>query len=114
MKGEKQIGLEIDFPKEKCDDKKCPFHGDLKVRGRIFSGIIRSKDTHKTAVVEWTRQIKIKKYERVEKKRSKVSAHNPPCIDAQKGDMVLIAETKPISKTKNFVILKILKKNESD
>ncbi|MCD4759869.1 30S ribosomal protein S17 [archaeon] len=114
MKTKKQIGFEVEFPKEKCEDNNCPFHGTLKVRGRTFSGKVISKDVHKSATVEWDRLIKIKKYERTEKKKSKVSAHNPPCIDAQKGDYVMIAETRPISKTKKFVILNIIKKNESN
>ena len=114
MKTKKQVGIEVDFPKEDCNDKKCPFHGTTKVRGRIFSGKVSSKNTHRSAVVEWQRQIKLKKYERTAKKRSKVQVHNPACIDAQLGDEVLIAETRPISKTKKFVILKINKKNESN
>lgn len=114
MKRKKQIGIEIDFPKKDCDDKKCPFHGSLKLRGRTFTGKVSSKNTHKSAVIEWKRQAKIKKYERIETKRSKVSVHNPSCIDANKGDEVLIAETRPISKTKKFVILKVMKKNESN
>jgi len=114
MKEKKQIGLELDFPKNECKDNNCPYHGTLKVRGRTFMGNVSSKDTNRSATVEWGRQVKIKKYERVEKKRSRVRAHNPSCIDAQKGDYVLIAETRPISKTKKFVILKIIKKNESN
>ncbi len=114
MKTKKHIGIEVDFPKEDCKDRNCPFHGILKLRGRTFEGTLSSKDTHKSATVEWQRQAKIKKYERTEIKRSKVRVHNPKCIDAQKGDIVLIGETRPISKTKKFVILKIIKKNESN
>ncbi len=105
MKKQKNIGIEVKAPKEKCTDKNCPYHGSIKLRGRTFSGTLISKDTHNSAVVEWDRIIKIPKYERTEKKKSKVSVHNPPCIDAQKGDMVKIVETKPISKTKKFVII---------
>jgi len=109
MKTKKQVGIEVDFPKEKCEDRNCPFHGNIKLRGRMFVGTIMSKDTNRTAVVEWSRQIKLPKYERTEKRKSKVSVHNPSCIDAQKGDVVQIVETKPISKTKKFVIVKIEK-----
>lgn len=109
MKTKKQVGIEVDFPKEKCEDLNCPFHGTLKLRGRTFTGTIVSKDANRSAVVEWGRQIKIHKYERTEKRKSKVSVHNPPCIDAQKGDVVQIVETKPISKTKKFVIVKVEK-----
>jgi small subunit ribosomal protein S17 len=105
MKKQKNIGIEVKVPKEKCLDKNCPYHGTIKLRGRTFTGTIVSKDTHKSAVVEWGRIIKIPKYERTEKRKSKVSVHNPACIDAQKGDTVKIVETRPMSKTKKFVII---------
>ena len=36
---------------------------------------------------------------------SRITAHNPPCLDAQRGDKVKIAECRPLSKTKNFVVV---------
>ncbi len=62
----------------------------------------------KTATVEWERRHFLKKYERYEKRRSKVKAHNPICINASEGNIVKIMECKPLSKTKNFVIVEIL------
>lgn len=114
MKSIKQIGIEVEIPSKECNDKKCPFHGEIKIRGRTFAGKVLNKDTNKTAVVGWVRIVKLNKYERFETKRSKVSAHNPTCIDAQIGDSVLIVETRPLSKTKKFVIVQIVKKNESN
>jgi small subunit ribosomal protein S17 len=90
------------------EDKKCPFTGDLSLRGKTFTGVIVSKDTHRTAKVEWTQKQFIKKYERFMVRRTKVAAHNPEVISAQVGDMVIIAECKPISKTKKFVVIKNL------
>ncbi len=109
MKKTKKIGIEVVFPKQKCDDKKCPFHSSLSIKGRIFTGTIKSKDTNKTAVVTWSRLVKVKKYERFEKRRTKLKAHNPLCINAKIGDKVKIAECRKLSKTKNFVILQVLK-----
>lgn len=109
MKKQKTIGIEVKSPKNKCEDKNCPFHGNLKIRGRMFTGKIMSKDTHKTAKVQWKTQVLIKKYERFKTKLSKIKVHNPRCIDASVGDIVKVAETKPISKTKKFVIVEILK-----
>ncbi len=60
----------------------------------------------KTVTVEWTRRHYIPKYERYEKRRTRVKAHNPDEIDAQVGDIVTIKETRPLSKTKNFIIIK--------
>ena len=106
----KNIGVKVNPPSKECNDNKCPFHGDLHVRGRIFTGIVIKRDVHRTATVEWSRRIKIPKYERYEKKRTKVHAHNPTCIDAKDGDNVKIMECKPLSKTKSFVIIEDLGK----
>ena len=109
MKEKKNIGIGVESPKEKCEDRHCPFHGEIKVRGRIFKGNVIRKSPHKTIVVEWPRSYYIQKYERYEKRRSRVKAHNPKCLDVEVGDKVVIAETRPISKTKNFVVVKIEK-----
>lgn len=108
-KQQKTIGIEVPFPKEKCEDKNCPFHGSLKLRGRIFQGRVISKDTHGSAVIQWERQHYIPKYERYEKRSSKIAVHNPKCLDIQKGDNVKVIETRPISKRKHFVIIQKIK-----
>jgi len=95
---------------EKCNDIKCPVHGNISIRGRTFNGIVIGTNMTKTATVEWTYKVFVKKYERNEIRKSKVHAHNPVCINAQVGDVVQIMETRPLSKTKNFVILKKLRK----
>lgn len=110
MKKTKNIGVKVNPPKDTCKDKKCPFHGNISVRGRIFTGIIIATDVHKTATVEWQRRVKVQKYERYLKKRTKVRTHNPPCINAKEGDKVKIMECRPISKTKNTVIIENLGK----
>ena len=98
--------------KEKCEDKKCPFHGNVKPRGRVLKGTVLAKDTHRTATIERRYSIFIPKYERSETRISKIHVHNPSCIDAEIGDIVLIAETRPLSKTKNFVIIKKIGKEK--
>ena len=97
---------------KKCDDGNCPVHGSLNVRGRSFTGTVISTKMQKTAIVEWGGRSYLRKYERYEKKRSKVKAHNPDCIGAKEGDLVEIAECRPLSKTKNFVIVKVLGKEK--
>ncbi len=93
-------------PKKSCNDLLCPHHGSLKVRGSKFTGTVVSDKAHKTVIVEWERRRFIKKYDRYEKRRTRVQAQNPTCIDAKEGDKVLIMETRPISKTKHFVVMK--------
>lgn len=104
----KNVGYGIEAPSEVCNDLKCPFHGEVKVRGRSFEGVVVKDAMTRTVVVEWSRIIKLSKYKRYMYKRSKVSAHNPECINAKKGDKVLIMETRPLSKTKKFAVVKVV------
>jgi small subunit ribosomal protein S17 len=83
---------------------------NISVRGKTFTGKVVSAKMHKTVVVEWERRVLIPKFERYEKRRSKVSAHNPEEINAKEGDIVKIRETRPLSKTKNFVVVEVLEK----
>jgi len=104
---EKNIGLGLSEPKESCEDPKCAWHGKLSVRGRVFKGMVKSAKSRNTVVVEWGYHRFVKKYERFERRKSRVVAHNPPCLKAREGDRVVIAETRPLSKTKNFVVVNV-------
>ena len=101
----RDIGIVLESPKSICNDTNCPFHGNLTVRGRQFTGTIVSAKMRKTAVVEFGRLHFLNKYERYEKRRTKLKVHNPECINAKYGDIVKIMECRPLSKTKNFVIV---------
>lgn len=92
-----------------CNDKKCPTHGSLSLRGSIFTGKVISTRAKKSAVVaiDYTRQVR--KYERLEKKRSKIHCHVPSCIVVNEGDLVEITECRKLSKTKAHVVTKVLK-----
>ncbi len=93
------------MPSKGCNESNCPFHGKLSVRGRQFTGTIVSTKMRKTAIVEFGRLYFLKKYERYEKRRTRLKVHNPECINAKDGDIVNIMECRPLSKTKNFVIV---------
>jgi len=99
-------GIEgVDIPSRKCSDPNCPFHGTIKVRGMIFQGRVISDKMDGTVVVEHDYLSYDKKYRRYERRRSKIHAHLPPCIDIKTGDVVVVGETRPISKTVSFVVL---------
>lgn len=106
--GARNIGLpDIEYPTEVCNDPKCPFHApNIRVRGRIFEGTVVSTKPANTAIVQWGRRVFLPKYERFEKRQSKVNAHAPPCLHVKKNDTVTIGECRPISKTKKFVVIK--------
>ena len=92
----------------KCTDESCPRHGSLRTRGQVFVGTVKSDKMQKTVTVEWPFLRYVTKYERYEKRRTKVRAHNPPCIEAKAGDTVRIAECRPISRTVKFVVFERL------
>jgi small subunit ribosomal protein S17 len=106
----KNIGIEVKPPEGKCKDPKCPFHGSLSLRGRIFTGEIISDKAEKTVVVRWDYTHFIPKYEVYERRHTKVVAYNPECINAKIGDIVKIAECRPLSKTKTFVVIEMVNK----
>ncbi|MBL7160025.1 MAG: 30S ribosomal protein S17 [Candidatus Aenigmarchaeota archaeon] len=106
----KNIGVDAIPPKEVCSNVKCPWHGNLALRGRVFVGKVISAKANKTAVVEWAYSRYLQKYERYERRHSRVSAFNPECIEAKKGDTVKIMECRPLSKTKSFAVIEVLKK----
>lgn len=105
----KDIGLNVKAPEAECADPHCPFHGALSVRGQVLDGTVVSTKMDKTVVVQREYLKRNLKYDRYEKRRSKLHAHNPPCINAKEGDKVVIAECRPLSKTKNFVIVEVSK-----
>ena len=100
-----KIGINVKEPSKKCDDKNCPFHGNLRVHGRTFTGNVKSAKAQETAVIGWERHYYLKKYERYERRFSKVQVHVPKCINVNEGDIVKIIECKPLSKTKHFVVV---------
>jgi len=101
----KSIGLELNAPREKCSDRNCAWHGKISIRGRVFQGVVRSAKSRNTAIVEWGFHRYVPKYERYERSKTRVTAHNPDCIKAKEGDVVVIGECRPLSKTKHFVVL---------
>ncbi|MFH1771060.1 MAG: 30S ribosomal protein S17 [archaeon] len=81
----------------------------ISLRGRTFEGRVISDKMHKTVTVEWEGRKYIPKYERYAKQRSRVKAHNPETMNAKTGDMVKIMETRPLSKTKKFIVIEVKK-----
>lgn len=99
------IGIEVSKPGKECDDVNCPFHGRLKVRGQVIEAKVVSSDMKRSVVVERSFLRYVTKFERYERRFSRILAHNPACISAKEGDRVKIAECRPISKGKSFAIV---------
>jgi len=108
----KSVGVDLKPPGGECGSVSCAWHGTVSVRGRIFRGVVRHAKSKNTAMVEWGYHKYIPKYERYERRKTRVTAHNPDCIKAKEGDVVVIGECRPISKTKHFIILAKLAEGE--
>ncbi len=98
-----------------CKDRLCPIHGDkkLKMRGRIFQGEV-FKILPGRVSIQFERMLKLHKYERYEKRKTKIHARLPDCMreSISVGDLIEIAETRPISKMIHFVVVRVIKKVE--
>ncbi len=104
----RDIGLDVRAPRTSCDDRHCPFHGRLPVRGQVLEGTVVSVAMQRTAVVERTLLTYVPKFERYEKRRRRYLAHSPPCLGVPAGHRVRIAETRPLSKLVTFCIVEDL------
>ncbi len=92
-------------PEEKCNDPNCPWHGTLKVRGIIMEGVVDKARARRTVVVRHDYLYYDRKYKRYERRSKRIHAHLPDCIKVSEGDIVVVGETRPISKTVKFVVL---------
>jgi len=92
--------------KIECKDFACPRHGQISLRGRSFKGTVIRKFA-KRIVIEFERTIFIKKYERYSKRKTKLHARLPECMnkDVEVGDYVEIKECRPISKIVHFIFM---------
>ncbi|KAK9402719.1 40S ribosomal protein S11 [Crotalus adamanteus] len=108
----KNIGLGFKTPKEAIEgtyiDKKCPFTGNVSIRGRILSGVVTKMKMQRTIVIRRDYLHYIRKYNRFEKRHKNMSVHLSPCFrDVQIGDIVTVGECRPLSKTVRFNVLKV-------
>ena len=107
------IGLDVTQPPEpenpeEYDYETCPFYGELPVRGQVIEGTVVSTDMDRIVVVEREYEVKVPKYDRYMKRRSKIPAHVPGVLEPLSvGDDVKIAETRPLSKTKSHVVVEV-------
>jgi len=102
------LSLYFKKPKKSCEDRNCPFHGALSIRGRVLDGVVISSKMDKTVVVQREYLQFSLKFVRYERRHSHIPSHNPPCLDVKEGEKVRIAECRPLSKTVSFVVVEKL------
>ncbi|XP_030754428.1 40S ribosomal protein S11 isoform X2 [Sitophilus oryzae] len=114
----RNVGLGFKTPREAIDgtyiDKKCPFTGNVSIRGRILTGVVQKMKMQRTIVIRRDYLHYIRKYNRFEKRHRNMSVHLSPCFrDVEIGDVVTIGECRPLSKTVRFNVLKVTKSSSS-
>ncbi|XP_021986320.1 40S ribosomal protein S11 isoform X2 [Helianthus annuus] len=75
-------------------DKKCPFTGDVSIRGRILAGTCHSAERVRTIIVHRDYLYYVKKYQRYEKRHSNIPAHISPCFRVKEGDHVTVGQCR--------------------
>ena len=83
----------------------------MKQRGikRQMVGTVVSNKADKTVTVIVERLVKHKIYHKIMRRRNKFAAHDDR-NDCQIGDKVLISESRPLSKSKRWRVIKIVEK----
>jgi len=75
-------------------------------------GIVRSNKMDKTITVDVERRVKHSQYGKYVVRTTRFAAHDEK-NEALKGDRVEIAETRPLSKTKRWRLLRIVERSPS-
>lgn len=99
----------------KCNDLKCPFHGELSLRGRSFMGTVISKHP-KRVCIEFERTVFVRKFERYAKKKTRIHAKLPDCLadSINIGDYIELRQCRQLSKIISFVVVKKIRSKSEE
>ena len=77
-----------------------------------LEGVVTSAKSQKTITVSIKRTMKHPKYSKVMRRETLLRMHDEKG-EAREGDLVAITASRPISKTKHFRLVKVLKRMET-
>jgi ribosomal protein uS17 len=87
-------------------DKKCPFTGNVSIRGRILKAMVISNKMKRTLVVRRDYLQYFPKYRRFGKKHRNMSVHCSPAFpNVGEGDIVTVGQCRPLAKTVRFNVI---------
>merc|ERR1712037_64988 len=105
----RNVGLGIKTPATAIEgnyvDKKCPFTGNVSIRGRILKGLVISTKMKRTIIIRRDYLHYTKKYRRFEKRHKNIAVHCSPAFNVKEGDIVTIGQCRPLSKTVRFNVV---------
>merc|ERR1712194_337932 len=109
----RNVGLGFSTPKEAKEgnfvDKKCPFTGNVSIRGKILKGMAISCKMKRTVIIRRNYHHYIKKFNRFEKRHTNLAAHCSPGFEVKEGDILTVGQCRPLCKTVRFNVLKVEK-----
>ena len=108
----KKVGLGFSTPSDAIQgnyiDKKCPFTGNVSIRGRIIKGMVLSTKMKNTIIVRRDYLHFIRKYQRYQKHHHNIPAHCSPAFKRiSEGDIATIGQCRPLSKTVRFSVIHV-------
>ncbi|CAE8644828.1 unnamed protein product [Polarella glacialis] len=107
----RNVGLGFTTPKEAKEgnfvDKKCPFTGNVSIRGKILKGMCISTKMKRTIVIRRNYLHYIKKFHRFEKRHSNLPVHCSPAFEVTEGDIITAGQCRPLAKTVRFNVVKV-------
>ena len=108
----KKVGLGFKTPSYAIQgnyiDKKCPFTGNVSIRGRIIKGMVLSTKMKNTIIVRRDYLHFVKKYQRYQKHHHNIPAHCSPAFKRiSEGDIATIGQCRPLSKTVRFNVIHV-------
>merc|ERR1711907_438222 len=107
----KSVGLGFKVPAKAKEgryiDKKCPFTGNVSIRGKVLRGVVHRTFMKNTITVRRDYLHYITKYQRYEKRHKMISVHCAPCFRLNIGDLITFGQCRPLSKTVRFNVLRV-------
>ena len=112
----KNVGLGFKTPKTaingKYIDKKCPFTGNVSIRGRIIRAQVASHKMKNTLIIKRNYLHWVAKYQRYMKRHKNFAVHVSPAFERiRNGDDVIVGQCRPLSKTVRYNVLEHIPKS---
>lgn len=108
----KSVGLGFKTPKAAVNgtyiDKKCPFTGNVSIRGRMMRGVVHGTKMKRSIVIRRNYLHFVQKYQRYMKRHKNFTVHCSPCFEPRVGDEVVVGQCRPLSKTVRYNVLEVI------
>ena len=86
---------------------------DARNERKVMRGVVASASMQKTIVVEVNRKVRHPLYEKYVSRRTRLYAHDEKG-EAKVGDVVELAQTRPLSRLKRWRLLRVVQKAPVD